>query len=72
MQEPQQTPTSNAYFDLVSVLYHSLETAQTSASYVRDAQQEGNQDLVSFFKQIQQDASSKAEKAKQLMNQIKS
>ena len=49
MQQSQQTSVSNTYYNLVSVLYHALETAQTSAAYIQDAQQSGNQQLVQFF-----------------------
>jgi len=70
MQEQQSTSISNTYYDLVSVLYHALETAQTSATYIQDAQQSGNNDLVSFFRQVQQDANNQASRASQLLNQL--
>ena len=69
MQEPQQTPADNTLFDLVSILYHALEEAQTSTTYIQDAQQHGRQDLVQFFQQVQQQANTRAEQAKQLLNQ---
>lgn len=72
MQEPQKTPASNTYYNLVSVLYHALETAQTSAGYLQDAQQSGNQDLVNFFQEVQQTASQQANKASQLINRANS
>jgi len=67
MQEPQQTATSNTYYNLVSTLYHALETEQTCATYVQDAQQSGNQDLAQFFSDVQQNASRQADQAKQLL-----
>lgn len=70
MQEQKQTTTSNAYYDLVSVLYHALETAQTSTTYIQDTQQSGNQELVSFFQQVQQDANRQAKQAKQLLGKV--
>lgn len=70
MQEQKQTTTSNAYYDLVSVLYHALETAQTSTTYIQDAQQSGNQELVSFFQQVQQDANRQAKQAKQPLGKV--
>jgi len=72
MQERQQTNTGNAYYDLVSTLYHALETAQTSSTYIQDAQQSGNQELVSFFQQVQQDANRQANQAKQLLGKVSS
>ncbi|QBD78711.1 hypothetical protein EPA93_23100 [Ktedonosporobacter rubrisoli] len=70
MQEPQTTTISNAYYDLVSVLYHALESAQTSNSYLRDAQQSGQQELVQFFRDVQQDYNKHANRAKQLLEQV--
>jgi hypothetical protein len=72
MQETQQTTTSNTYFDLVSVLYHALQTEQTSTTYVEDAQRSGDQDLVQFFGQVKQIASQQADRAKQLLSRASS
>jgi hypothetical protein len=72
MQETQQTSTSNTYFDLVSVLYHALREEQTSAVYVQDAQQSGDQDLVQFFGEVKQNASRQADRAKDLLSRAKS
>ncbi len=68
--EQQQTSVSNAYYDLVSVLYHALEASQTYASYIQDAQQAGNQNLVQFFQQVQQEDNSRAQQAQQLLSQL--
>ena len=70
MQEKQATNTDNTYYNLVSALYHALQEQQTSASYIQDAQQSGNQQLVQFFQQVQQDANRQAEQAKQLLSQM--
>jgi hypothetical protein len=67
MQEQQTTAVSNIYYDLVSVLYHSLESAQTYASYLKDAQQSGDQNLVQFFQSLQQNANRQAQQAQQLL-----
>jgi hypothetical protein len=72
MQEPQQTPTENTFFNLVSILYHALEEAQTCAGYIQDAEQSGNQDLVQFFQETRQQATTRAERVRQLLSQIES
>jgi rubrerythrin len=66
--EERATNTSNAYFDLVSVLYHSLEGARTYAIYVRDAQNSGDQELAQFFSQRQQEETNCANQAKQMLS----
>lgn len=67
--EPRRvsTNTSDKHYDLVSVLYHALEGAQTYAQYAEDAGREGDQELAQFFVQVQQSQISCAEKAKQLL-----
>lgn len=72
MQETQQTTTSNTYFDLVSVLYHALQEEQASSTYVQDAQQSGDQELVQFFGDVKQNASRQADRAKELLGHVKS
>ena len=67
MQQSQQTSVSNTYYNLVSVLYHALETAQTTATYIRDAQQSGDQQLAQFFQSVQQTANQQAQQAQQLL-----
>ncbi len=71
-QEAQQNSTSNAYYDLVSVLYHALQAEQSSATYAQDAQQSGNQELVQFFSEVHQNASLQADRAKQLLGSVSS
>jgi hypothetical protein len=61
----RQTGTPDATFDLVSVLYHCLESATTCQQYVQDAQ--GDQELTQFFQQCVQYDKQTADKAKQLL-----
>ncbi len=70
MQEQQKTSSSNTTFNLVSVLYHALEEAQTTTAYIQDAQQQNHQQLVSFFQEIQQQANSRAQRAHQLLDEL--
>jgi rubrerythrin len=72
MQEPQQTTSSNSYYNLVSALYHALQEAQTSAAYIRDAEQKGQQELVQFFHQQQQQANQRAQEVQRLLDQLRS
>jgi hypothetical protein len=70
MKETQQTTTSNTYYNLVSVLYHALKAEQSSETYVQDAQEAGNQDLVQFFGEVKQSASRQADRAKELLGRV--
>ena len=68
--EPQRTSMDNQYFDVASVLYHTLRGSQSLASYIEDAQQGGNQELVQFFQQVKQQQDRCAEQAKQWLAQL--
>lgn len=61
------TRTPNPQYDLASVLYHSLKGAQTYGTYVKDAEQEGDNELAQFFRQVQQEQVMCADKAKQML-----
>jgi hypothetical protein len=66
MQSPTSTGTTNEGFNLVSVLYHALEGAQTYARYAEDAGRT-DPELAQFFMQSQQEENNRAERAKQLL-----
>ncbi len=69
MTQQSNTGTSNQYYNLVSILYHALNGAQTYDTYIRDAQQSGDNDLVQFFREVQQEDQRRSERAKQLLVQ---
>jgi rubrerythrin len=62
------TGISNARYNLVSVLYHALEGGATYNKYIEDAEQEGDQELADFFRQVQQQDAQRAQQAKSLLN----
>ena len=59
------TGTSNPEYNLVSVLYHALQGAELYEKYASDAG--SDQDLASFFREVQQQEQQRAERAKQLL-----
>ena len=63
------TDTSDEHYDLVSVLYHSLEVAETYDIYIEDAEEAGDQELVEFFRDIQNQNRQIVVRAKQLLKQ---
>jgi rubrerythrin len=65
--EEQKTTVANPHYDLVSVLYHALEGAQTTDTYVKDAEQEGDQELAQFFREVKQEDIKRADRAKELL-----
>lgn len=59
--EPDET------YGLVSVLYHSLQGADTCNQYISDARRASATELVSFFQDYQRQQQQLAERAKQLL-----
>lgn len=63
------TGVSDQHFDLVSILYHALQAAQTYDTYIRDAEQRGDTTTAQFFRQIQNEDRNRAQYAMQLLVQ---
>lgn len=59
------TGTNDPTYNLISVLYHALQGAETYEKYATDAG--GDQDLASFFREVQQQEKQRADRAKQLL-----
>ncbi|MDP2605062.1 MAG: hypothetical protein Q8S00_21150 [Deltaproteobacteria bacterium] len=66
-ESADKTGTSDVTFDLVSILYHALQGAETYDQYIKDAEQGGDSDLAQFFQDTKEENSRRAERAKQLL-----
>jgi hypothetical protein len=66
--EEQQTGTRDEHYDLISVLYHLLEGSATAGQYIHDAQETGDQELIQFFRDWQEEQRHFAERAKNLLS----
>jgi hypothetical protein len=49
----QTTGTKDTTYALVSVLYHALQGAETSVTYLQDAEEAGDQELMQFLREAQ-------------------
>jgi hypothetical protein len=65
----QATGAKDKTYNLVSVLYHALQGAQTSVQYIQDAEREGDQELVQFFRDVQAWQRHLAMQAQELLKQ---
>jgi hypothetical protein len=54
-------------YNLVSLLYHALQAAETAQQYTKDAQRSGDKELVEFFEEARGGYVTFAEKAKRLL-----
>lgn len=61
------TGMRDEHFDIVSALYHALQGAEVSATYMRDARKEDDADVERFFQDVQEMNRQIADRAKQLL-----
>ncbi|HEY6556179.1 MAG TPA: hypothetical protein VI072_02860 [Polyangiaceae bacterium] len=62
-----ETGESDENYNLISVLYHALQGAQTYSGYIRDARAAGDDELVEFFSEVREEEQDRAERAKELL-----
>jgi rubrerythrin len=62
------TGTRDEHYNLVSVLYHTLQAGETYDRYIRDAEQGGDSELAQFFRDCQQQDTQRADRAKELLH----
>jgi hypothetical protein len=62
-----QTGETDENYNLISVLYHALQGAETISQYLRDAQQADDEELVTFFEETKSAYVERANEAKQLL-----
>lgn len=68
MPESQgDTGTRDVVYNLVSIVYHSLQGAETIDMYIRDAQESGDHELAQFFSEVKQENTRRAARAKELL-----
>jgi hypothetical protein len=63
------TGTRDAQYNVISVLYHALQGADTCATYLQGAEHAGDQDLVQFFREVQGTYQQLADRGKALLRQ---
>ncbi len=67
MSDQQATGTSDPTYDIISVVYHALQGAETIQKYLDDSSTED--ELRTYFEQVQQGYRRAADKGKQLLVQ---
>jgi rubrerythrin len=61
------TGTADVTYNLVSILFHALQGAETYDQFVRDAEQSGDQELAQYFRMVKEEDERRADQAKQLL-----
>lgn len=65
--EARITGTRDRHYNLVSVLYHALQEAETCEQYIRDAEREDDREAAEFFRAVQEENRRRSERAKELL-----
>jgi rubrerythrin len=63
------TGTTDVTYNLISILYHALQGAETYDQYISDAEQRNDKDLAQFFRDTKEENQRRADRAKQLLAQ---
>ena len=66
MSEASRQPKDKNY-NLISVLYQSSDNIESLKTYIQDAQEEGDQELVEFFNGILENNMRAAQRAKEML-----
>jgi len=64
-----ETGTRDVTYNLVSVLYHALQGAETYLVYESDAEHSGDRELARFFREMAEEERRRADRAKELLAQ---
>jgi hypothetical protein len=63
----QKSGTPNAVYDIVSVMYHALQGVETYERYIADAEERGDDELATFFREVQAQNREVAQRARGLL-----
>ena len=66
MTEASRQPKDKNY-NLIAVLYHSSDNVESLKTYIQDAEQDGDQELVDFFGGILENNLKAAQSAKEML-----
>jgi hypothetical protein len=61
------TGVRDEHYNLVSILYHALQGAETYSTYISDAEGAGDQELAQFLREVQEEERRRAARAKELL-----
>lgn len=67
MTTKANTGTQDTTYNLLSILYHALQGAETYEKYINDADQNGDAELAQFFRDVRDQNVQRAERGKQLL-----
>jgi hypothetical protein len=66
-RDERATGTPNTIYDLSSVLFHALEGGASYDTYIEDAEREGDEELMEFFRRVREEDRDRASEARMLI-----
>ena len=67
MPAKANTGTQDTTYNLLSVVYHALQGAETYEQYINDAEKQGDTELAQFFRDVRTENTTRADRGKQLL-----
>ncbi|HYP02415.1 MAG TPA: hypothetical protein VER76_19650 [Pyrinomonadaceae bacterium] len=67
MTTKSNTGTQDTIYNLLSIIYHALQGAETYEMYINDAEQNGDTELAQYFRDVRDQNVKRAERGKQLL-----
>ncbi|HEX8424343.1 MAG TPA: hypothetical protein VF634_13080 [Pyrinomonadaceae bacterium] len=67
MTTKPNTGTQDTTYNLLSIIYHALQGAETYEKYINDAEQSGDHELAQYFREVRDQNVRRAEQGKQLL-----
>jgi rubrerythrin len=65
-----ETGFDDVSYDLISVQYHALKAGHDYGQYVRDAKNAGRDDIASFFEQVMDEDSRRAQQCHEFLRDL--
>lgn len=61
------TGTPDTTYNLISIIFHALQGAETYDKFIRDAEESGDKELAQFFRETKDENARRADRAKELL-----
>ena len=68
MTTKANTGTQDTTYNLLSIIYHALQGAETYEKYIADAEQSGDTELAQYFRDVRDENTKRAERGKELLS----
>jgi len=65
--DEQETGVKDLSYNLISVIYHATKAVKSYETFIKDAEEAGDQDCAAFLRESQQAAKQTADKAQTLL-----